>query len=87
MGSTLFRIYCEGVRDERIHNEFKRWVHAGGRVLAGLVRRREEEWRIFNGEGSVNGYYSRPYINYVDRNGNSTSRMIETNGGYGAKPY
>ena len=29
--------------------EFGKWVHAGGRVLAGLVRRRAEEERLYRG--------------------------------------
>lgn len=87
LGSTLYRLYKQGIRDERIHNEFKRWVHAGGEVLPGLVRRREEEWRIFSNQGNVNGYYSRPFINYINTHGTSTSKLVETNGGYGAKPY
>lgn len=87
LDSTLYKLYKQGIRDERIHDQFKRWVHAGGEVLQGLVRRREEEWRIFSGQGNVNGYFSRPYINYVNSHGNSTSRLVETNGGYGAAPY
>ena len=87
LSSTLYRLYCQGIRDERIHNEFKKWTLAGGQHLPGLIRRREEEWRIFSNQGNVNGYYSRPYINYIDSRGNSTSRLVETNGGYGANPY
>ena len=87
LDSTLYKLYKQGIRDERIHAQFKRCVHAGSEVLQGLVRRREEEWRIFSGQGKVNGYYSRPYINYINSRGNPTSRLVETNGGYGAAPY
>ena len=87
LSSTLYRLYCQGIRDERIHNEFKKWTLAGGQHLPGLIRRREEEWRIFSGKGGVSGYDSRPYINYVNSSGISTSRLVETNGGYGANPY
>lgn len=87
LGSTLYRLYRQGIRDERIHNEFKRWVHAGGQVLPGLVRRREEEWRIFSNQGNVNGYFSRPFINYINKSGNPSSQLVSTNGGYGEKPY
>lgn len=31
-------------------NEFKRWVRAGGKVLRGLVKRREAEANLFRGE-------------------------------------
>ena len=87
LSSTLYRLYCQGIRDERIHTEFKKWTLAGGQHLPGLIRRREEEWRIFSNQGNVSGYYSRPYINYIDSRGNSTSRLVESNGGYGANPY
>jgi lysozyme len=30
--------------------QFGRWVHGGGKVLPGLVKRRKEEERLFNGE-------------------------------------
>ena len=29
--------------------EFGRWKHAGGRVMRGLVRRREAETRLYSG--------------------------------------
>ncbi len=31
----------------RVHDDFMMWVHAGGRVLRGLVRRRTAESRLF----------------------------------------
>lgn len=35
--------------DATAADEFKRWVHAGGKVHQGLVRRREAERRLFMG--------------------------------------
>lgn len=80
--STLLDKYAAGERGESIHNEFKRWVHAGGEVLPGLVRRREEEWKIFSNSGAVAGYNGRPYIDIIGGSGSVTA-----NGGYGAAPY
>lgn len=80
--STLLKKYVAGERGEAIHEQFKRWVHAGGSVHAGLVRRREEEWKIFSNSGHVAGYNGRPYIEIINGGGSVTS-----NGGYGASPY
>ncbi|MBS6006877.1 MAG: C40 family peptidase [Clostridium baratii] len=80
--STLLKKYAAGERGESIHNEFKRWCHAGGQVSPGLVRRREEEWKIFSGSGAVAGYNGRPYIDIIGKGGSVTA-----NGGYGAAPY
>ncbi|MCR6515799.1 NlpC/P60 family protein [Clostridium sp. LY3-2] len=80
--STLLKKYVAGERGEAIHEQFKRWVHAGGSVHAGLVRRREEEWKIFSNSGHVAGYDGRPYIEIINGGGSVTS-----NGGYGASPY
>ena len=44
--STLLR-KLNAVDYEGAANEFPRWDHAGGRVLAGLTRRREAERRMF----------------------------------------
>lgn len=52
------------------------------RCYPGLVRRRNEEWKIFSNSGSVAGYNGRPYIDII-----GTSKTVETNGGYGANPY
>ena len=42
--STLKKRILEGAKkDKEIVSEFKRWNKAGGKVLSGLVRRREEE--------------------------------------------
>lgn len=80
--STMLKKYANGERGESIHNEFKRFCHAGGSVSAGLVRRREEEWKIFSGNGEVAGYNGRPYIDIIGGSGSVTA-----NGGYGANPY
>ena len=42
MKSTL-RKYVKAGRDDEADREFGKWVHAGGRVLPGLVRRRRAE--------------------------------------------
>jgi lysozyme len=39
---------------EGASNEFKRWVRAGGRVLRGLVRRRQMEADLFLGRSHAN---------------------------------
>lgn len=41
--STLLRKIKAGAPTEEIQAEFRRWVYAGGKVLKGLVRRREWE--------------------------------------------
>lgn len=32
-----------------VRYQWMRWVHGGGKVLPGLVKRREEEWRLYAG--------------------------------------
>jgi GH24 family phage-related lysozyme (muramidase) len=44
--ATLTRKHCNGDH-EGAANEFRRWNKAAGRVLAGLVRRRQEEERLY----------------------------------------
>ena len=44
-GSTLLKKIKAGAPTEEIQAEFRRWVYAGGKVLKGLVRRREWEAR------------------------------------------
>lgn len=44
--STLLRLINQG-KYKNASNEFSRWVHAGGKVLAGLVKRRNEEKELF----------------------------------------
>ena len=47
--STLLRMIRHGSSEAAIRNEFSKWVHAGGRILPGLVRRRQwEADRFFN---------------------------------------
>lgn len=41
--STLLRKIRHSAPTEQIQAEFRKWVHAGGRVLHGLVKRREWE--------------------------------------------
>ena len=87
-GSQLLAKYLAGERGESIHEEFKKWCHAGGAVLGGLVRRREEEWRIFSGSSEpTGGYNCPPEISYVGTNGKPTGRLVKENRGYGASPY
>lgn len=87
-GSQLLAKYVAGERGESIHNEFKKWVHGNGQVLPGLVRRREEEWKIFSGSTSpVGGYNTAPSISYINKAGLPTSKVVTENGGYGASPY
>ena len=81
--STLLKKYVAGERGEAIHEQFKRWVHAGGQVYEGLVRRREEEWKIFSNSAHVAGYNGRPYIDIIG----PQKGTVTANGGYGAAPY
>lgn len=41
--STLYRRILHNAPDKLIQAEFRRWVHSGGKVLPGLVKRREWE--------------------------------------------
>lgn len=47
--STLLRLYVDGRYDEA-GEQFLRWKYAGGRVLKGLVLRRQAERRLFLGK-------------------------------------
>lgn len=86
--STLLKKYVAGSRGEDIHNEFMRWVYAGGRVYQGLVNRRANEWRIFSGSSErVPGYNCKPSISIINTSGNPTGKVVTDNGGYGANPY
>lgn len=86
--STLLNKYVAGSRGEDIHNEFMRWVYAGGRVYQGLVNRRANEWRIFSGSSErVPGYNCKPSISIINTSGNPTGKVVTDNGGYGANPY
>lgn len=44
--STMLKVLNDGEYD-KVPSEMKRWIRAGGKVLAGLVRRRETEARLF----------------------------------------
>lgn len=46
-GSTLLRKVNAGPNDASIKQEFAKWVHADGRVLDGLVRRRSAECEMY----------------------------------------
>ncbi len=86
--SQLLKRYVNGERGEGIHNEFMKWIHAGNSVSNGLIRRREEEWKIFSGSTSpVGGYNTAPSISYINKAGLPTSKVVTENGGYGANPY
>ena len=45
--STLLKVIREGGSKNAIKREFKRWVHAGGKQMKGLERRREWEAKRF----------------------------------------
>lgn len=47
IGSTLLRLLNAG-DIARAADEFERWDHAGGQVVAGLLRRRQAEMELFN---------------------------------------
>lgn len=40
-GSTLVRKIRDGAGKDEITKEFMRWVHSGGKVLSGLIKRRK----------------------------------------------
>lgn len=46
-GSTLLRCIERGDGKDEIQRQFKRWVYSDGKVLAGLVKRREWEARRY----------------------------------------
>ena len=46
--STLLKVLNQG-NYEQVKHEFARWVNAGGRRLPGLVKRRKDEARLFDG--------------------------------------
>jgi lysozyme len=45
--STLLRRVRLNSNDNDIENQFKRWVYANGRVLPGLVKRRNDEAKLY----------------------------------------
>ena len=46
--STLLQLINRGPENQNIPNEFRRWNKAGGKVLAGLTARREEEANMWS---------------------------------------
>jgi lysozyme len=49
--STLLKKVNKNPNDETIRAEFMKWVKAGGKTLAGLVRRREAEANLYFNHG------------------------------------
>lgn len=47
--STLLRKVNHCPDDQNIPDEFRRWTKGGGKVLRGLIRRREEEVELWTG--------------------------------------
>lgn len=45
--STLWRIIRQNPDSKDVPAQFRRWVYAGGKVLQGLVVRREEEIKLY----------------------------------------
>ena len=45
--STLLKKINNNPCDPDIENQFKRWVEAGAKTLSGLVKRREEESKLY----------------------------------------
>ena len=45
--STLLKRLKANPNDPDIANQFKKWVYGGGKVLPGLVRRRNEEAKLY----------------------------------------
>lgn len=45
--STLLRKLRQNPNDPSIADEFKRWKYAGGKVLPGLVKRRNDEAQLY----------------------------------------
>lgn len=50
LSSTLRKRIIEGVDHDDIPNQFRRWNKAGGKVLMGLVKRREWEAQMYEWE-------------------------------------
>ena len=46
-GSTLLKLVLANPDDPKIADEFGKWVHAGGEILPGLVKRRAAESRLY----------------------------------------
>lgn len=50
--STLLRKINDGDYEGAVR-EFSRWIYAGGRILPGLVKRRDDEAKLFRGGQGV----------------------------------
>ena len=65
--STLLKLINSGHKDdlELIHKQFSRWVYANKKVLPGLVKRREAEFKLYSTpessesmtEGNIDDFY------------------------------
>lgn len=85
--STLLQKYIKGERGASIKEEFLKWVHAGGVREEGLVKRREEEWKIFSGsKDPIPGYNTKPNI-LIFNEYRKIIGTVKENKGYGAAPY
>jgi lysozyme len=47
LNSTLLKLLLSGAPTHEVADQFDRWVHGGGRVLPGLVKRRQVEKELF----------------------------------------
>lgn len=45
--SILWKKVCVNADDPSIPAEFRKWIHAGGKVMPGLVKRREREAAVY----------------------------------------
>ena len=45
--STLRKLIEHNPNDKKIADEFRRWVYAGNKMLPGLVKRREQEIKLY----------------------------------------
>lgn len=49
--STLLKLVNQNPKDPKIRDAFMMWTKAGGKVLPGLVRRREAEAKLYFSQG------------------------------------
>jgi lysozyme len=47
LNSTLLKLLLSGAPTHEVAEQFDRWVHGGGYVLPGLVKRRKAEKELF----------------------------------------
>ena len=62
--STLLKTIQEGGNRNAIRREFKKWVFAGGKTLAGLVKRREWEADRFFAPDELEGMKRRDWSDF-----------------------